>query len=63
MTLEDLIRRTRSTRRYVEGHPVPLETLRSLVDLARLAACEGNRHHLPRIVLATMVFSTSFAPS
>lgn len=41
--LSDLILRTRSTRRFREHEGVSLATLHSLVDLARLAPCAGNK--------------------
>ncbi len=40
--LSDLVLRTRSIRRFREHEGVPLATLHSLVDLARLAPCAGN---------------------
>ncbi|MCF8062382.1 MAG: nitroreductase family protein [Deltaproteobacteria bacterium] len=46
MTLSELARKARSTRRFREGRPVSRQTLERLVDLARLAACEGNRQAL-----------------
>jgi len=44
--LADLIRRNRSIRRFDASAPVPLETLRELVDLARLSASAANRQPL-----------------
>lgn len=40
--LKDLVVRTRSYRRFHEDQPVSMETLRELVDLARLAASARN---------------------
>ncbi len=42
MSLADLVARNRSYRRFHEDEPVPLETLRDLVALARLAPSTGN---------------------
>jgi nitroreductase len=44
--IADLIRKNRSTRRFVEDHPIEEETLRELVDLARLSASGSNRQPL-----------------
>jgi len=41
--LSDLILRTRSIRRFREQEGISLAILRSLVDLARLAPCAGNK--------------------
>lgn len=40
--LKELVFRTRSYRRFYENVPVDLETLRSLLDLARLSASGAN---------------------
>ena len=40
--LLDLVRRNRSYRRYYQDVPVEMETLRQLVNLARLSASGGN---------------------
>ena len=44
--LRDLIVENRSYRRFYQEIPVELETLRELVDLARLSTCGGNRQPL-----------------
>lgn len=46
MTISELVRKARSTRRFREDRAVSRKTLERLVDLARLAACEGNRQAL-----------------
>jgi len=48
--LEELIRRNRSYRRFEEGHPVELKTLRELVELARLSASGANLQPLKYIL-------------
>lgn len=48
--LTDLIRKNRSIRRFYQDVPVSLETLRELVDLARLSASAGNRQPLKYIL-------------
>jgi nitroreductase len=40
--IDDLIRRNRSYRRFHENEPVNAETLKDLVNLARLSASAGN---------------------
>ena len=40
--IADLIKRTRSYRRFHQDHRIELNTLRELVDLARLSAAAGN---------------------
>ena len=44
--MRDLVRRNRSCRRFHQEVPVEPETLRELVDLARLSASGGNRQPL-----------------
>jgi len=44
--LADLVRETRTHRRFKEDRPVSRETLLELVDLARLAASGNNRQPL-----------------
>lgn len=48
--LTDLIRKNRSYRRFYQDAPVRIETLRALVDLARLSASGGNRQPLKYIL-------------
>jgi nitroreductase len=50
MMIEDLVRKTRSYRRFFEDHTVSLETLKSLVELARLSASAANRQPLKYIL-------------
>jgi len=40
--IKDLIEKTRSYRRFHQDHSIELETLRELVELARLSAAAGN---------------------
>jgi nitroreductase len=40
--LRDLIKKTRSYRRFHRDHTIQLETLKELVELARLSAAAGN---------------------
>ena len=42
MNLNDLIRNTRSIRRFRQGRPLSREDLTALVDSARLAPCGAN---------------------
>ncbi len=48
--LRDLIAKNRSYRRFHQGVPVAMETLRELVDLARLSASAGNMQPLRYIL-------------
>jgi len=49
--LHDLIMKTRSFRRFRENEPVSMETLRYLVDLARLAGSARNAQPLKFILV------------
>ncbi len=44
--IKELVTRTRSYRRFFEDHSIPMETLRDLIDLARLSASAANRQPL-----------------
>jgi len=48
--LRDLIRSNRSYRRFWQQVPIEAETLRELVDLARLSASAGNMQPLRYIL-------------
>lgn len=48
--LEELVRKNRSRRRFYQDVAVELETLRALVDLARLSASGSNRQPLKFIL-------------
>ena len=48
--IHDLVLRNRSYRRFYQAVPVELETLRELVDLARLSASSGNTQPLKYIL-------------
>lgn len=48
--IEDLVRRTRSVRRFRQERSVGIETLKELVDLARLAASGGNKQPLKYVL-------------
>lgn len=50
MKLEDLIKQCRSYRRFHENHRITEETLRELVDLARLSASSANLQPLKYIL-------------
>jgi nitroreductase len=50
-TLSQLVRASRSYRRFYQDRPVAFETLRELIDLARLAPTGSNRQAL-RFVLS-----------
>jgi nitroreductase len=48
--IKDLVTRTRSCRRFFEDYSIPTETLRDLIDLARLSASAANRQPLKYIL-------------
>lgn len=48
--IQDLVRKTRSIRRFHEDRPISPETLKSLVDLGRLSASAANRQPLKYIL-------------
>ena len=48
--LKDLVCRNRSYRRFDQDHPVAVELLRELVDLARLSASGANMQPLKYIL-------------
>jgi nitroreductase len=48
--ISDLVRKNRSYRRFYQDAPVSQDTLRSLVDLARLSASGANRQPLKYIL-------------
>jgi nitroreductase len=48
--IKDLVRKNRSYRRFYEDHAIEYETLRELVDLARLSATGGNVQRLKYIL-------------
>ncbi|HSW58966.1 MAG TPA: nitroreductase family protein [Dehalococcoidales bacterium] len=48
--LKDLVLKNRSYRRFFQDTPVSLETLKELVDLARLSASGGNQQSLKYIL-------------
>jgi len=52
MSFRDLVLRNRSYRRFHQDRPVDLETLRELVDLARLTPSASNRQPLRYVLSA-----------
>jgi nitroreductase len=50
--LRDLIRQNRSVRRFEQQVPVELDTLRALVELARLSASGANKQPLKYLLVA-----------
>lgn len=60
--LADLIRKNRSTRRFYQDAPVGIETLRALVDLARLSASAGNRQPLKYILSCSVETNARIFP-
>lgn len=60
--LEDLIRKNRSYRRFHQDVPVSVETLRDLVDLARLSASGANLEPLKYILSSDPVTNAKIFP-
>ncbi|MCI5146382.1 MAG: nitroreductase [Candidatus Electrothrix sp. AR3] len=52
MELKELVRKNRSYRRFQQEVPIRLETLKQLVDLARLSASAANKQALKYILIA-----------
>lgn len=48
--IEDLIRKNRSCRRFYQNHRVDIETLKEMVNLARLSASAANLQPLKYII-------------
>ncbi len=53
MMMKELVRKTRSIRRFDEADRIGEETLRALVDLARLAPTGANQQRLRYRIVAT----------
>ena len=60
--LEDLIRKNRSYRRFHHDVPIKMETLRDLVDLARLTASGANLQPLRYILSADPATNAEIFP-
>jgi nitroreductase len=58
----DLVRRTRSIRRFHEERSVDRQTLVELIDLARLSASGGNKQPLKYILSCTASMNTRIFP-
>jgi nitroreductase len=53
VTLKELVQKSRSYRRFCEHDAISMETLRELVDLARLSPSGGNMQPLKYIMICT----------
>lgn len=62
MTCRELIEKNRSCRRFDQAHPVSRDTLRDLVDLARLSASAANLQPLKFILSADPVRNAEIFP-
>lgn len=62
MTLKELVLKNRSYRRFCQEVPVEMETLRGLVDLARLSASGGNHQPLKYILSCDPGTNTAIFP-
>ena len=60
--LYDLIRKTRSFRRFVEDEPIAMETMRYLVDLARLGGSARNLQPLKYVLVNTPALKAKIFP-
>lgn len=61
--LQDLVRRTRTYRRFDQAQAVSLGTLRELVDLARLSASGANLQPLKYILSADPAMNARIFPA
>ena len=52
MTVAELVRKSRSIRRFVESERISEQTLRELVDLARLSPTGGNKQPLKFLLVS-----------
>jgi nitroreductase len=60
--LKDLVRKNRSCRRFYQEVAIELDTLRELVDLARLSASGANRQPLRYILVCDPVTNSRVFP-
>ena len=60
--LYDLIRKTRSFRRFVEDEPIAMETMRYLVDLARLGGSARNVQPLKYVLVNSPALKAKIFP-
>ncbi len=63
MTMSELVKKNRSFRRFHENQPVSMETLRKLVDLARLSPTGSNKQPLKFMLSNTPERNTKIFPS
>jgi nitroreductase len=63
MELKDLVRKTRSYRRFKETHRVEYKILESLIDLARLSASGANRQPLKYLIYNSEMDCSRVFPS
>jgi len=62
LAFHDLVRRTRSVRRFHEEQPVDPKTLLELIDLARLSASGGNEQPLKYILSCAATMNARIFP-
>jgi len=62
MMLKDIVRKNRSYRRFYQDRKIPLDDLRDLVDLARLAPSAANRQPLKYILSADSAKNSTIFP-
>ncbi len=60
--LEDLIRKTRSIRRFYQDVPTSIDTLRELVNLARMSASGGNAQPLKYVLSSDQATNARIFP-
>ena len=63
MEFKELVRRTRSFRRFKESEPVALNTLKELVDVARQTASAGNKQPLKCILSVNASTNAAIFPT
>ncbi|MGE4299375.1 MAG: nitroreductase family protein [Desulfovibrionaceae bacterium] len=63
MDFKELVTRTRSYRRFKQGEPVAMETLKALVDLARQTASAANKQPLKYILSTSPATNAAIFPA
>jgi nitroreductase len=61
--LKDIVLKTRSYRRFYEDAPISLDTLRELVDLARLSASARNGQPLKYVLSCDRAINAAIFPT
>lgn len=63
MDFKKLVYSTRTTRRFHQNKAIAIETLRALVDLARVSPCASNRQRIAYAIANEPALNTRIFPS